>query len=77
MALVSCPVLVSSRAVYTDAAGRHVNGDESPRFEGPIREDAPTLPPAGDAVNPTAGKDTRPARLLPSVRHSTRACRLL
>jgi len=52
MASVSCPVLVSSRAVYTDAAGRHVKGDEAPEFDAPIREDNRTLPPAGDDVNP-------------------------
>jgi len=52
MASVACPVLVSSRAVYTDAVGRHVNGDEPPEFDAPIREDTRTLPPAGDDVNP-------------------------
>nr|WP_090582572.1 nucleoside-diphosphate sugar epimerase [Arthrobacter sp. ov407] len=63
MALVASPVLVSSRAVYTDAAGRHVNGDESPQFEGPIREDAPTLPPAGDDVNPFSREGYAPCKV--------------
>jgi nucleoside-diphosphate-sugar epimerase len=41
-------VLISSRAVYVDAAGHHVNSDAPPRFEAPIREDRATLAPAVD-----------------------------
>jgi nucleoside-diphosphate-sugar epimerase len=63
MTAVTCPVLVSSRAVYTDAAGRHVNGDEPPRFEGPIREDAPTVPPAGDDANPYSREGYAPCKV--------------
>ena len=63
MASVTCPVLVSSRAVYTDAAGRHVNGDEPPEFNGPIPEDAPTLPPAGDDVNPYSREGYAPCKV--------------
>lgn len=63
MASVTCPVLVSSRAVYTDAAGRHVNGDESPQFEGSIREDATTLPPAGEDVNPYSREGYAPCKV--------------
>lgn len=62
MASVTCPVLVSSRAVYTDAAGRHINGDEPPQFEQPVREDAPTLPPAGDDVNPYSREGYAPCK---------------
>lgn len=62
MASVTCPVLVSSRAVYTDAAGRHVNGEEPPEFDGPIPEDAPTLPPAGDDVNPFTREGYAPCK---------------
>jgi nucleoside-diphosphate-sugar epimerase len=40
-------VLISSKAVYVDAAGRHVNSAEAPRFAGPIREDQPTMAPSG------------------------------
>lgn len=63
MASVTCPVLVSSRAVYTDAAGRHINGDEPPRFEAPVRENAPTLPPAGDDVNPYSREGYAPCKV--------------
>ncbi|AXJ09338.1 nucleoside-diphosphate sugar epimerase [Arthrobacter sp. PM3] len=63
MASVTCPVLVSSRAVYADRAGRHVNSDESPRFEQPICEDAPTLPPAGDDVSPYSREGYAPCKV--------------
>jgi nucleoside-diphosphate-sugar epimerase len=38
-------VLISSKAVYVDAAGNHSNSDVAPRFEGPIRETQPTMAP--------------------------------
>lgn len=38
-------VMISSKAVYADAAGRHSNSDEPPRFDGPIRESQPTVAP--------------------------------
>ena len=38
-------VLISSKAVYVDAAGRHSNSPEPADFGGPITEDQPTLPP--------------------------------
>ena len=42
-------VMISSKAVYVDAAGNHSNSAEAPRFDGPIRETQPTLAPgAGD-----------------------------
>ncbi|MFJ3894008.1 NAD-dependent epimerase/dehydratase family protein [Streptomyces sp. NPDC090083] len=41
-------VVMSSRAVYVDAAGRHVNSDVPPHFATPITEDRPTLAPATD-----------------------------
>ena len=42
-------VMISSKAAYVDAGGRHSNSDEPPRFDGPIRETQATLPPgAGD-----------------------------
>lgn len=63
MASVSCPVLISSRAVYVDAAGRHVNSDDPPRFPGPIGEDAPTLPPANDDVNPFSRDGYAPSKV--------------
>jgi nucleoside-diphosphate-sugar epimerase len=42
-------VMISSKAVYVDAAGNHSNSDAAPRFDGPIRETQPTMAPgAGD-----------------------------
>jgi nucleoside-diphosphate-sugar epimerase len=42
-------VMISSKAVYVDAAGNHSNSDVAPRFDGPIRETQPTMAPgAGD-----------------------------
>lgn len=45
---IGSTVVFSSKAVYVDALGRHVNSPERPEFGGPIREDAPTLEPAWD-----------------------------
>ena len=41
-------VLISSKAVYVDAAGNHSNSATAPRFDGPIPETQPTMAP-GDA----------------------------
>ena len=38
-------VLISSKAVYVDAAGRHSNSRVKPDFGGPVREDQPTVAP--------------------------------
>ncbi|MEU8664019.1 NAD-dependent epimerase/dehydratase family protein [Actinoplanes philippinensis] len=38
-------VMISSKAVYVDAGGNHVNSPEPPRFDGPVTEEQPTLPP--------------------------------
>ncbi|GIE82253.1 reductase [Actinoplanes philippinensis] len=38
-------VMISSKAVYVDARGNHVNSPEPPRFDGPVTEEQPTLPP--------------------------------
>jgi nucleoside-diphosphate-sugar epimerase len=38
-------VMLSSKAVYVDAAGNHVNADVPPRFEGPVSESQATVPP--------------------------------
>jgi len=56
-------VLISSRAVYVDDFGGHVNGDEPPRFNAPIREDGPTLPPASDDVNPFSREGYAPGKV--------------
>ncbi|MEP6697067.1 MAG: NAD-dependent epimerase/dehydratase family protein [Pseudonocardiales bacterium] len=37
-------VMISSKAVYADAAGRHANSAEPPRFDGPIDESQATVP---------------------------------
>ena len=41
-------VMISSKAVYADAAGNHSNSDTAPRFDGPIPETQRTVAP-GDA----------------------------
>lgn len=41
-------VLISSKAVYVDAHGRHSNSDQPPRYDGPITETQPTLAPTED-----------------------------
>jgi nucleoside-diphosphate-sugar epimerase len=42
-------VMISSKAVYVDSAGRHSNSATAPRFDGPIRETQPTVAPgSGD-----------------------------
>ncbi|WP_380176889.1 NAD-dependent epimerase/dehydratase family protein [Kineococcus sp. DHX-1] len=38
-------VVVSSKAVYVDALGRHSNSDDPPDFGGPVSEDNPVLAP--------------------------------
>lgn len=38
-------VMLSSKAVYVDAEGRHMNSVEPPHFAGPITEHQPTLAP--------------------------------
>jgi len=47
LAGVGAAVMISSKAVYVDAAGRHVNSDAPPDFGGPVTEDQPTMAPGG------------------------------
>ncbi len=63
MASVDCPVLISSRAVYVDPVGHHVNSDEPPKFAGPMNENSPTLPPAHDDVNPFTREGYAPSKV--------------
>ncbi|MET1035602.1 MAG: NAD-dependent epimerase/dehydratase family protein [Arthrobacter sp.] len=42
---VAHTVMISAKAVYVDAAGNHLNSATPPRFDGPIREDQPTVAP--------------------------------
>jgi nucleoside-diphosphate-sugar epimerase len=44
----SSTVMISSKAVYIDSAGRHSNSAAAPHFDGPIRETQPTIDP-GDS----------------------------
>lgn len=39
-------VMISSNAVYVDAAGHHSNSAIPPHFDGPVREDRPTTAPS-------------------------------
>jgi nucleoside-diphosphate-sugar epimerase len=50
---VGATVMISSKAVYVDAAGRHSNSREGPRFDGPVTEAQPTVAP-GDVPFDTA-----------------------
>jgi nucleoside-diphosphate-sugar epimerase len=40
--------MISTKAVYVDAAGNHVNSAAAPDFDGPIRESQPTMAPRED-----------------------------
>ncbi|MQY21678.1 NAD-dependent epimerase/dehydratase family protein [Nocardia macrotermitis] len=48
-------VMISSKAVYQDEAGRHPNSTEPPRFPGPIPETWPTLAPGNGDYTTRAG----------------------
>jgi nucleoside-diphosphate-sugar epimerase len=48
-------VMISSKAVYVDAAGRHSNSDDPPRFDGAISEDQPSLAPGSMDFNSREG----------------------
>ena len=41
-------VMISSKAVYVDDDGNHSNSERPPRFDEPISESQPTLPPRED-----------------------------
>ncbi|WP_414171481.1 NAD-dependent epimerase/dehydratase family protein [Clavibacter tessellarius] len=56
-------VVASSRAVLVDAAGRHVNGDEPPRFPVPIPESTPTLAPAAPGADPFSREGYAPSKV--------------
>jgi nucleoside-diphosphate-sugar epimerase len=40
-----CTVMISSKAVYVDGAGNHVNSASTPRFPAPVTEQQPTMQP--------------------------------
>jgi nucleoside-diphosphate-sugar epimerase len=52
---VSSTVMISSKAVYADAEGRHPNSAAAPRFDGPIRETQPTVAAGGGDYNTGEG----------------------
>ncbi|SDP40748.1 Nucleoside-diphosphate-sugar epimerase [Arthrobacter sp. ok909] len=52
---VGSAVMLSSKAVYTDDAGYHVNSDVPPRFPHPIREDQPTMKPLNGGYDSREG----------------------
>ncbi len=52
---VNSTVLISSKAVYVDAAGNHSNSDVAPDFGGPIPETQPTMAPRDIDFNSREG----------------------
>ncbi|WP_426997892.1 NAD-dependent epimerase/dehydratase family protein [Pseudarthrobacter sp. N5] len=52
---VGSTVMISSKAVYIDGDGRHVNSETPPRFDGPIFESQPTMAPGNCDYNTRAG----------------------
>jgi nucleoside-diphosphate-sugar epimerase len=48
LAGVGSTVMISTKAVYVDAAGNHVNSATAPSFDDPIRESQPTMAPRED-----------------------------
>ena len=48
-------VMISSKAVYVDAFGRHSNSESAPRFDGPIGEKQPTMAPGHGDYNSREG----------------------
>lgn len=48
-------VMISSKAVYVDAAGNHSNSDVAPRFADPVTEAQPTMAPGDMDCNSREG----------------------
>lgn len=63
MSRVNSLVLISSRAVHVDDAGRHINGDTAPHFAALVNELNPTVLPASDDVNPFIREGYAPCKL--------------
>ncbi|MGY4644884.1 NAD-dependent epimerase/dehydratase family protein [Cellulomonas sp. URHB0016] len=63
MSAAGSVVLVSSRAVYCDGAGRHLNGPQAPTFEHPVREDGGTVPPATPGTDPRSRAGYAPSKV--------------
>jgi len=56
-------VVISSRAVYVDELGRHINGDEPPQFSIPLPESNPTLAPAAPGTSPFSREGYAPSKV--------------
>lgn len=52
---VEATVMISTKAVYVDEQGRHVNSESPPLFPVPIRESQPTVAPADGDYRTAAG----------------------
>jgi nucleoside-diphosphate-sugar epimerase len=50
-----CTVMISSKAVYVDDVGNHVNSTTPPRFAGPVTERQPTMKPGDMPYNSPQG----------------------
>lgn len=55
-------VLISSRAVYTDAQHHHINGEHPPKFDGPVNEQQTTLDPAKAGLDPFTREGYAPCK---------------
>lgn len=64
-AMADCASLViaSSRAVYVDGEGRHLNGDQPPRFPLPMPESTATLAPAAPGTDPFTREGYAPSKV--------------
>lgn len=60
---VGSTVIASSRAVYIDAEGRHINGDVPPQFSVPVAEVNPTLDAATPDINPFSREGYGPSKV--------------
>lgn len=56
-------VVASTRAVYIDSDGRHINGNEPPQFPVPIPETNPMLPPAAAGTDPYTREGYAPSKV--------------
>jgi nucleoside-diphosphate-sugar epimerase len=55
-------VVASSRAVYVDSVGNHINADTPPRYPVPIPEANPTLPPLPAGASPFSREGYGPGK---------------
>lgn len=63
LSAVACPIIVSSRAVYADQWGNHLNSPTPPQFKVPIKETDPILAPADDRVDPFTQEGYGPCKV--------------